>query len=95
MERFGRMMNTAHIDKKKLWQQVEDVLQQKQTATLREVIETVGLNNGLAEVVAYFSFLKEKGGRVQAIEKITELIPLNETQTRFVEVPYLLFSKQA
>lgn len=95
MERFGRMMNTAHIDKKKLWQQVEDVLQQKQTATLREVIEVVGLNNGLAEVVAYFSFLKEKGGRVQAIEKITELIPLNETQTRFVEVPYLLFSKQA
>ncbi|ASZ10368.1 DUF3375 domain-containing protein [Chitinophaga pendula] len=94
-ERFGRMMNISHIDKKHLWQQVENILQEKQTATLREVIETVGLTHGLAEIVAYFSFLKEKNGRVQSVEKITELIPLNEEQTTFAEVPYLLFSKQA
>lgn len=93
MERFNRMLNTAFIDKKKLWSQVEMVLENHQTATLREVIERVGLEFGVGEVVSYFSFLKEKSNRVQAMPEITELIPLDKAQTRFIEVPYLLFSR--
>src|SRR6202012_2174214 len=31
MERFGRLLSTAHIDKKQLWQKVETVLQEKTT----------------------------------------------------------------
>jgi hypothetical protein len=30
---------------------------------------------------------------VQAMQEITELIPLDEDKTKFIEVPYLLFSK--
>jgi hypothetical protein len=93
LERFNRMLNMAHIDKKKLWEQVEEVLQKHQTATLREVIDTVGLENGVGEVVTYFAFLKEKSNRVQTLANMTELIPLNKAQTSFIEVPYLLFSR--
>ena len=93
LERFNRMLNTAFIDKKKLWSQVEQVLEERQTATLREIIDTVGLQYGVGEVVSYFSFLKEKASRVQAMPEITELIPLDAAQTSFIEVPYLLFSR--
>ena len=93
LERFGRLLNTTHIDKKRLWQKVEQALMEKTTATLSEIIETAGLDNGVAEVISYFSFLREKASRVQFMQEITELIPLNAEKTQFIEVPYLLFSR--
>ena len=92
-ERFGRMMNVTHIDKKRLWQKVEYALQKKQTATLKEILEAQPLENGIAEIVSYFGFLRDKASRVQIIHNTSEHIPLNEAATKFVEVPYLLFSK--
>lgn len=93
LERFNRLLNVNTIDKKKLWEKVEQVLVERQTATLAEIIEAAGLDHGVGEVVAYFSFLKDKATRVQAMPEITELIPLNKAKTRFVEIPYLLFSR--
>jgi len=93
LERFGRLLNAPFIDRKRLWQQVEAVLQQRTTATLSEIINITGLEYGVAEVVSYFSFLREKANRVQAMQEITELIPLDAEQTTFIEVPYLLFSR--
>ena len=92
-ERFGRLLSTTHVDRKKLWQKVETVLQQKTTATLGEIVGATGLEHGVAEVVSYFGFLREKAARVQSMQEITELIPLDEGKTQFIEVPYLLFSK--
>jgi hypothetical protein len=93
LERFGRLLSTTHVDKKKLWQKVESVLEQKTTATLAEIIGITGLEHGVAEVVSYFSFLREKAARVQSMQEITELIPLDKEKKRFIEVPYLLFSR--
>jgi hypothetical protein len=92
-ERFSRIMNTTHVDKKRLWQKVEHALKEKQTATLKEVLEQQPLENGIAEIVSYFGFLRDKASRVQVIHNTSEHIPLNEAATKFVEVPYLLFSK--
>jgi hypothetical protein len=93
MERFGRLLGASFIDKKQLWQKVETVLATKTTATLAEIIDATGLDHGVAEVVSYFGFLKEKSSKVQAMNEITELIPLNRERTNFIEVPYLLFSR--
>lgn len=92
-ERFSKLLNTSHIDKKRLWQKVEQVLQHRQTATLKEIIEATALENGIAEIVSYYGFLRDKSSRVQIIKNSTEHIAINEQQTKFVEVPYLLFSK--
>ena len=86
-------MLASHIDRKVLWQKVEKVLEQKTTATLSEIIEITGLTGGVGEVVSYFSFLREKASRVQSMQEITELIPLDAGRTQFIEVPYLLFSR--
>ncbi|NHN19372.1 DUF3375 family protein, partial [Bacillus amyloliquefaciens] len=88
-----RLLNTTHVDKKKLWQKVEAALEQKTTATLAEIVGINGLDHGVAEVVSYFGFLREKASRVQSMQEITELIPLDEEKTKFIEVPYLLFSR--
>jgi hypothetical protein len=93
LERFGRLLGTTHVDRKKLWQNVEAALEHKTTATLAEIIGISGLEHGVAEVVGYFGFLREKASRVQSMQEITELIPLDEEKTRFIEVPYLLFSR--
>ena len=93
MARFSRMLNTPFVDKKKLWQNVEDILKDKHTATLREIIDITGLEHGLAEVVAYFSFVKDKGGKAQIMSSMSEHIALNSEGTRFIEVPYLLFNR--
>lgn len=74
---------------------MEAVLTRRQTATLAEIIEIKGLQQGLAEVVTYFDFLRDKAGRVQTVTGALERIPLNKAQTSFVEVPYLLFSQKA
>lgn len=93
VDRFNRLLNTSFIDKKILWNKVEQVLENKQTATLKEIIEATSLENGLAEVISYYGFLKDKARRVQIIGNAVELIALGKERTRFVEVPYLLFSK--
>jgi hypothetical protein len=92
-ERFGRMFNHVMIDKKKLWQKVVLALQQKETASLKEILELSVPEQGLVEIITFFSFTKDKPGKVQIINNLTELIPLYPSQTKFVEVPYLLFGK--
>jgi hypothetical protein len=93
-ERFGRMFNHVMIDKKKLWQKVVLALQQKETASLKEILELSVPEQGLVEIITFFSFTKDKlGGKVQIINNRTELIPLYPSQTKFVEVPFLLFGK--
>jgi hypothetical protein len=92
-ERFSRIINSSHIDKKKLWQKVEQALKDKSTVTLKEIVELQPLENGLAEIISYYGFLRDKSSQVQVLPNTTEHIPLNESATRFVEVPYLLFSK--
>jgi hypothetical protein len=91
--RFSRLLTTTYINKKQLWQKVEDVLKERDTATLKEVLEYTPLEQGLAEIIGYYDFLRERGGRVLIMKNTTELIPLNAEQTKFVEVPYLLFTK--
>jgi len=93
MERFSRMLNVTYIDKKKLWLKVAGILDIKQTATLKEILELDDVDHGIAEIVSYFSFLKDKPKHTQVLDAMTEHIPINREATKFIEVPYLLFSK--
>lgn len=93
MERFSRFLRTSHVDRKKLWANVESILEEKQTATLAEIVRQTGLEYGIAEIVSYYSFLKEKPKNCQTLDGMQELIPLNTEETRFLNVPYLLFSR--
>lgn len=93
LERFNRLLHGSFVDRKVLWKKVEGVLVHRQTATLKEIVEDAGLEHGLSEVVAYFGFLRDRKRQVQIVGTSTEHIPIDQEGRRFVEVPYLLFSR--
>ena len=93
LERFNRLLHGSHVDRKALWKKVEQVLAHRQTATLKEIVEDAGLEHGLSEVVAYFGFLRDKKRQVQVVGTSTEHVQIDREGRRFVEVPYLLFSR--
>ncbi|WP_431212686.1 hypothetical protein ACQ86N_44610 [Puia sp. P3] len=62
LERFGRLLGAKYIDRKKLWGNVEMILQQKSTATLLEVIEQAGLEHGCGGSCELFQFPAGKSG---------------------------------
>jgi hypothetical protein len=93
LERFNRLLHGSHVDRKALWKKVEGVLVHRQTATLKEIVEDAGLEHGLSEVVAYFGFLRDKKRQVQVVGTSTEHVQIDQEGRRFVEVPYLLFSR--
>jgi len=94
LERFSKLISRRHVDKKILWQKVEALLKVKETATLKEVLELTPLDHGIAEVISYYDFLKEKGNHAQVLDNMSELICLNQERTKYIEVPYLLFAKR-
>jgi hypothetical protein len=51
------------------------------------------LEHGLLEIVTYFSFLRDRKRHVQVIGRATEHIPIDREGKKFVEVPFLLFSR--
>jgi hypothetical protein len=87
------LLHGSFVDRKVLWKKVEGVLTHRQTATLKEIVEDAGLEHGLSEVVAYFGFLRDRKRQVQIVGTSTEHIPIDHEGRRFVEVPYLLFSR--
>ena len=93
MERFSRLLQNRHVDKKRLWERVEEAIGHKPTVTLKEIIERTPLEHGVTEIVAYYTFLKDKPRQAQVLENMTEHIPVNKESTKFIEVPYLLFSR--
>ncbi len=92
--RLSKMMQAIIVDRKVLKERVVQFLEKKETVTLQEVLEEYPLQNGLAEVVGYFGLAKDPQLQAQVIDKTTELIPLSVSGGKFVEIPYLLFSKK-
>ncbi|WP_374163925.1 DUF3375 domain-containing protein [Arcticibacter sp. MXS-1] len=91
-DRFRNLLNTSKVDKKLLWSRVESMLAGKDSVTLREILEQHPPEQGLAEVVSYFDFLRTNPGKVLTMD-LTEDIPLNLEKTKYIEIPYLIFSR--
>jgi hypothetical protein len=91
--RFNRLLHGVHVDRKALWKKVEGILQGQETATLKEIVHALPLEHGLLEIVTYFSFLRDRKRHVQVIGRATEHIPIDREGKKFVEVPFLLFSR--
>jgi len=91
-DRFKSLLNTSKVDRTRLWRKVEDVLASKEKVTLREILEDSPPDQGLAEVVSYFDFLRTKPAKVMTMN-LTEEIPLNKEKSKYIEIPYLIFSR--
>lgn len=77
------------IDKKKLIQRIDLMLVDKTQVTLKEVIDQYGLENGLSEVVGYFSIATSSNHHM-IIDGTVEQI---EIENRRVSVPMVIYTK--
>lgn len=85
---FKLLFDQFTIDKKKLQQRIDLMLEEKGQVTLKEVVDEYGLENGLSEIVGYFSI--GASGSHQIIEGTKESILIGE---RIVNVPLVIYIK--
>ena len=85
---FKTLFDQFTIDRKKLQQRIDAMLEEKGQVTLKEVVDEYGLENGLSEIVGYFSI--GASGSHQIIEGTNESILLGG---RIVNVPLVIYIK--
>ena len=85
---FKILFDQFTIDKKKLQLRIDAMLEERGQVTLKEVVEEYGLENGLSEIVGYFSI--GASGSHQIIEGTKESILIGE---RIVNVPLVIYIK--
>ena len=65
------------------------MLETRDQATLKEIVDTYGIENGLSEVVGYFSLATESSHHI-IIEEAREPILVGD---RWVNVPMIIYTK--
>lgn len=86
---FRALFDQFTIDKKKLQQRIDKMLQAKDQVTLKEVVDEYGIENGLSEIVGYFSLATESSHHI-IIEDAKEPIAIGN---RFVNVPMIIYTR--
>ena len=86
---FRVLFDQFTIDKKKLQQRIDKMLQAKDQVTLKEVVDEYGIENGLSEIVGYFSLASESSHHI-IIEEAKEPIAIGN---RFVNVPMIIYTR--
>jgi hypothetical protein len=86
---FKSLFDQFTIDKKKLVQRIDAMLQNKTQVTLKEIVDNYGLENGLSEVVGYFSIASGSNYHI-ILEETIDPIWIDE---RKINVPMIIYTK--
>ncbi|MEP7376180.1 MAG: DUF3375 domain-containing protein [Chitinophagaceae bacterium] len=86
---FKMLFDQFTIDRKKLLQRIEAMLEGKTQVTLKEIIDEYGIENGLSEIVGYFSIATSTPHHI-IIEEAKEPILIGE---RKVNVPMVIYTR--
>jgi hypothetical protein len=76
------------IDRKKLQQRIDAMLEGKTQVTLKEIVDEYGIENGLSEIVGYFSIATSCSHNI-IMEEIQEPILIGD---RKINVPMVLYT---
>lgn len=86
---FKALFDQFTIDKKRLQQRIDKMLEAKDQVTLKEIVDEYGIENGLSEVVGYFSLATASSHHI-IIEDAKEPILVGD---RWVNVPMIIYTK--
>jgi hypothetical protein len=87
---FRSLFDQFTIDRKKLLQRIDKMLDGKGQVTLKEIIDHYGLENGLSEIVGYFSIATSSPHHI-IIEEAIEPIWIKKKK---VNVPMIIYTKE-
>lgn len=86
---FRNLFDQFTIDRKKLLQRIDVLLEGKTQVTLKEVLDHYGLENGLSEVIGYFS-IASSSNHHYIYEDINDPIWVEEKR---LNVPMIMYTK--
>jgi Protein of unknown function (DUF3375) len=86
---FNPLFDQFNFDRAKLMGRIDTLLTDRVQVTLKEIVDTYGLQNGLSEVVGYFSIASGSNHHI-ILEETIEPIWLGE---RKINVPMIIYTK--
>lgn len=86
---FKSLFDQFTIDKRRLQQRIDSMLETRTQVSLKEIVDEYGVENGLSEVVGYFS-IATSGSHNIIMEEVPEQITIGE---RKINVPMVLYTK--
>lgn len=86
------LVNTKHINRKELLNNVEKILNEKDVVTLGEVLNEYPVSKGLAEVLGYIS-LVQTTDKFFIKENETEYLKFDYENEKYLKAPQVIFSK--
>lgn len=90
------LFKQQYVNPEKLKERIESLLKNKKQITLKEIIEEVPVEKGLAEIIAYFSIAASREKSLKAVinEDLKERIPYLVGKKKFdIEIPQTIFIK--
>jgi hypothetical protein len=90
------LFKQQYINPEVLKERIDSLLKNKKQITLKEIVEEIPIEKGLAEIIAYFSIAANKEKNLKAVinEDLKERIPYLIKGERFeIEVPQTIFIK--
>jgi uncharacterized protein YbcV (DUF1398 family) len=87
---FTSLFDQFTIDKQKLMQRIDSMLEGKTQVTLKHIVDRYGLQNGLSELVGYFSIASSTQGHL-ILEKTIDPIWV---KGRKVNMPMIIYTNQ-
>lgn len=88
---FKLLFDQFTIDRKKLLQRIDQMLIDKDQVTLKEIVDRYGLQNGLSEVVGYFSIATSSEHHI-IIEDAKDPVWIGE---RKINVPMVIYTRDS
>ena len=92
LEELSKIYSSDLIDKQQLLANIKDLLQNKAQISLQEVINTKGLDKGLAELLAYVT-LVNTSTKFFINEAVRETILFSPTDGKYLDLPQIIFTK--
>ncbi|MDY0091720.1 MAG: DUF3375 domain-containing protein [Candidatus Vecturithrix sp.] len=89
---FKRLLSQFEINKETLLQRISVRLKQRHQVTLAEILNEHPLENGLAELLTYFSIASQSAKHL-INDDAYDLIRLQQGTERFVKVPQIIFTQ--
>lgn len=89
---FRRLLSQFEINKETLLQRITLRLNQQRQVTLAEILAEYPLENGLAELLTYFSIASQSAKHL-INDDACDLIQLHQGADRYVKVPQIIFTQ--
>ncbi len=92
IDALNKLIDTKHINKKELLNNIETLLNEKSQVALSEVLNEYPISKGLSEVLGYFS-LVQTTDKFYINENETEYLKFDFENEKYLKAPQVIFSK--